>query len=987
MMLSIQLLVFLLLFLLLFSPSLAAEWSKFKTCSSLGFCRRHRHFSLSPSLSYQLLPDSLEIASWQSSPALIAHISSAAPHLPDLQLAVLHLGDAIFRVVVDEKTRSRDRNIVTDALDSSVKPLSLEKAVLLVDKDFATLTVPGLTVDVVMTFQPFAVKMVERETKVSLVELFSERRLLVEDEKKKPTPEPTPDPTPQTSEDTAKESGDAGENEKSEEEHTNDDVHDGLEDDEYDYDPGDLDDEEQGNQVEEGTNRNVEESSDGGCDGCFDEKFQSHNDPKLRGPEAVGADISFPFATHIYGIPERTVKFSLQDTVDIHGNASSEPYRLYNLDVFQFELDKPLGLYGAIPFIMARKEKDTVGMLWLNSAETYVDVRAHGDKLGKKTHWYSETGLIDVFLIHGPKASNVFQKYIGLTGPPAMPQRFALGYHQCRWNYRDEEDSKAVDKGFDDRDIPYDVLWLDIEHTDGKRYFTWDNTKFPDPTGLQNHIAARGRKMVTIIDPHIKRDNKYQLHKTATEKNYYVLKPDGKPFDGWCWPGSSSYFDFTSARVRQAWADHFNPKDYPHFTEHLYTWNDMNEPSVFNGPEGTMQKDLLHEGNVEHRHVHNIYGHYFMQATFEGLLKGHGGNDRPFVLSRSFFAGSQRYGAIWTGDNTADWDHLESTVRMLLPLQISGMVFAGADVGGFFGNPEPDLLTRWYQAAAFQPFFRGHAHLDTNRREPWLAGEPYTAYISKAIRTRYEYMPFWYTLFAGNALGRKGGFEESYAGPPMRPVWWEFPEDGNTDADQRQWMVGKALLVAPVLEKDVTTHEIYVPPGDIWYDLYHPAGYGMPLKSTGDVKLATELSRMVVFQRGGTIVPKMERRRRSTAAMAKDPFTLIIALDESRMASGELYLDDGKSYDHEKGVFTLRRFTFQDNMLSVKTIKGGDKDFIGSEAVIERLVILGYGSKAPGTAMIDDRTVNTVLAPKTGVLTVQRLQASAAKGEWILKLS
>ena len=120
---------------------------------------------------------------------------------------------------------------------------------------------------------------------------------------------------------------------------------------------------------------------------------------------------------------------------------------------------------------------------------------------------------------------------------------------------------------------------------------------------------------------------------------------------------------------------------------------------------------------------------------------------RPFVLSRAFFAGSQRYGSVWTGDNKASWEHFAVATPMLLTIGLAGLPFSGADVGGFFGDPEPELLTRWYQAGAFYPFFRAHAHLGSKRREPWLFGEPYTSQIRAAIRTRYSLLPLWYTLF------------------------------------------------------------------------------------------------------------------------------------------------------------------------------------------------------------------------------------------------
>ena len=158
------------------------------------------------------------------------------------------------------------------------------------------------------------------------------------------------------------------------------------------------------------------------------------------------------------------------------------------------------------------------------------------------------------------------------------------------------------------------------------------------------------------------------------------------------------------------------------------------------------------------------------KATREGHIRARP-DQRPFILSRSFFAGSQRDVAVWTGDNMAKWEHLAAAQPMLLTLQLSGIVFSGADVGGFFYNPEPELLVRWYQAAAYHPFFRGHAHIDTKRREPWLFGAENTALMRAAIRARYAILPYIYTLF----------YEAHSKGVPvMRPLFMEYPKDSAT---------------------------------------------------------------------------------------------------------------------------------------------------------------------------------------------------------------
>ena len=375
-------------------------------------------------------------------------------------------------------------------------------------------------------------------------------------------------------------------------------------------------------------------------EGMWEEKFSSHHDSKPYGPMSVGGDIVFPHSSHIFGLPEHASSTQLKSTSgeDAH---YKEPYRLYNLDVFEYELDETMALYGEVPLIVSQSaESGSVGVFWFNPTETFVDVEQI-ENGSTKTHWISESGIVDLFLLPGPNPRTLYEQYARLTGRVSLPPMFSLGYHQCRWNYRDENDVYEVHGKFEELDYPYDVLWLDIEHTDGKRYFTWDDNQFPNPIPMQEKLSDQGRKMVTIVDPHMKRDNNYYIHKEATAKGLYIKDQTGKKdYDGWCWPGSSSYLDFTNESVRSWWADQFAYNRYVGSTPSLYTWNDMNEPSVFNGPEVSMQKDLRNLDGVEHREWHNLYGILFQRATAEGLIRrNEGENVRPFVLSRSFFAG------------------------------------------------------------------------------------------------------------------------------------------------------------------------------------------------------------------------------------------------------------------------------------------------------------------------------------------------------------
>uniref|UniRef100_A0A8C9VE92 Glucosidase II alpha subunit n=1 Tax=Scleropages formosus TaxID=113540 RepID=A0A8C9VE92_SCLFO len=674
----------------------------------------------------------------------------------------------------------------------------------------------------------------------------------------------------------------------------------------------------------------------------WEETFKSHTDSKPNGPTAISMDFSLPGVEHVYGIPEHAENLRLK-TTDGH-----DPYRLYNLDVFQYELYNPMALYGSVPVLLSHSTQRTMGIFWLNAAETWVDisskaaentdsVQAPSKVAQTDVRWISESGIIDVFIMLGPKPTDVFAQYASLTGTQSFPPLFALGYHQCRWNYKDQEDVRSVDQGFDDHDIPYDFIWLDIEHADGKRYFTWDPAHFSQPREMLQGLVDKRRKMVAIVDPHIKVDSGYRVHKEIRSKNLYVKNKDGGDYEGWCWPGTSGYPDFTNPEMRSWWASMFAYDQYEGSMENLYIWNDMNEPSVFNGPEVTMHKDALH-GSWEHRDIHNLYGLYVQMATADGLIQRSGGVERPFVLARAFFAGSQRYGAVWTGDNAAEWSHLKISIPMCLSLGLVGISFCGADVGGFFKSPSSELLVRWYQTGAYQPFFRAHAHLDTPRREPWLFGPENTALIREAVRQRYALLPYWYLLFyKAHGTGQ----------PVMRPLWVEYPEDVTTFTIDDEYLLAVSNFI-------ICTQ----PPSPI---------------------------QIPVFQRGGSIIPRKNRIRRSSSCMEKDPYTLYVALSPQGTAEGELYIDDGHTFNYEqKKQFVHRRFIFADSTLSSSNISP-DSQF-STASWVERVLILGAHKPSSVTLKTSGGSVASLefdFDEATSVLTVHKPGVNAG-ADWTL---
>lgn len=297
------------------------------------------------------------------------------------------------------------------------------------------------------------------------------------------------------------------------------------------------------------------------------EFFERQPDPRKAGPSSMGMDISFVKSKAIYGIPEHATSLSLKSTRGRIGTdekvlTRSDPYRLFNLDVFEYELDSTMALYGAIPIMLGHDPKGSthrsVGVFWNNPSETWVDVYDEHSEDGKMTHWMSESGGFSLYIFAGKNMKELQKTIRALVGAPQLPPTFSLGYHQCRWNYKSVSDVLEVHANFDKHNLPFDVIWLDIEHTDGKKYMSWDPNHFAQPEKMTEELGRTGRKLVTIVDPHLKKDQKWNIYKELTNKKLAVKsKADEGDFEGNCWPGNSVWTDYSNPEARKWWASLF----------------------------------------------------------------------------------------------------------------------------------------------------------------------------------------------------------------------------------------------------------------------------------------------------------------------------------------------------------------------------------------------------------------------------------------------
>jgi alpha-glucosidase len=585
---------------------------------------------------------------------------------------------------------------------------------------------------------------------------------------------------------------------------------------------------------------------------------------------------SMPLDEHYFGLGDKAGPIDHRD----------QAFTMWNTDAYGWsEGTDPL--YKSVPFFLAVRRGKAYGVFLGNTFRTSFD-------FGKQSRDYysfgSDGGDLDYYFIYGPEPKAVIESFTALVGRMPLPPRFALGYHQSRYSYFPESRVREVAHEFRVHKIPCDAIYLDIDYQDGNRAFTIDRSLFPSFEGMIRDLAKDGFKLVTITDPHIKKEPGYKPYDEGMAHDYFVHNPDGSVYVGEVWPGESVFPDFTRDEVREWFGTLYT--GFVHMGIRGF-WDDMNEPAVFRYPEKTMPLETVHRidgRKTTHREVHNVYGMQNARATYEGVSRLNR-DLRPFVLTRAAFAGTERYAAAWTGDNSATWTHYRLTLPTLLNLSVSGYPLVGVDVGGFAGSPTPELLTRWTELGAFIPLFRNHADKGTRDREPWVDGPEHEAIRRRYIETRYRLMPYIYTSIE----------ESTRTGVPlMRPMFFEFVDEAVQTTDS-EYMFGHDLLIAPKLFETVDALEVKLPEGT-WYDFWS----GTPVDGGTTLKLHPALDQLPVFVRGGAIIPEQSVVQ-NVDEIPHGPLELHVYPGQD--CRGSLYSDDGNTMAYTRGEFLHMRFS------------------------------------------------------------------------------
>lgn len=634
--------------------------------------------------------------------------------------------------------------------------------------------------------------------------------------------------------------------------------------------------------------------------------------------------------------------------LDRKGNA----YTNWNSDTFGYAVDMD-PIYSTIPFYIGIHHNLNYGVFMDNTYQSDFNFGASNNRFSSFT---AKGGEMNYYFIYNKNVAGIIQSYTSLTGRMKMPPLWSLGYQQNRYSYYPDTEVLRIAQTLREKQIPCDGITLDIHYMDHYQLFTWDKQRFPNPPELTSKLNKLGFKLTVIVDPGIKVQKGAPAYESGAKDSVFIQYPDKTFYTGQVWPGWCNFTDFTSEKGRAWWR-----KQVKFFADNGVSgiWNDMNEISTWGQK---MPSNVLFDfdgQHTSHLQAHNVYGLEMIRSSYEGAREHF--KERPFILTRSGYAGLQRYSAIWTGDNRAEDNHMLLGVRLMNSLGLSGVSFTGMDVGGFTGGASTALFTRWMQIGAFIPYYRNHTQLNTKSSEPWTYGEDALEISRNFINFRYKLLPYMYSNF----------YESTQTGMPvMRSLAIGNTFDGKIydPAFQNQFMFGNAFLVAP-FESTKEYGKIYLPQGD-WYNIYNDE----QLHGMQEVIKPLDMAHLPVFVKESSIIP-MESLVQTTAEAPTD--TLSLHIFNGKTANEfVLYEDDGKSYNYEKSDFNKRTISFNPTQHKI-TIGETAGNFISKFKAV-KLVLHGFAGL--GQVKVNSKAIKISQGYYTMIDPVNNIDPQGANG-------
>lgn len=568
--------------------------------------------------------------------------------------------------------------------------------------------------------------------------------------------------------------------------------------------------------------------------------------------------------------------------------------------------------YKTIPFYIALNKYKTYGILFDNSFRSYFDMgKSHEDIV----FFGAAGGHIQYYFIMEENIKGVLKEYSNLTGKMDMPPLWSLGYQQNRFSYSSQEEVLEVINKFKEKEIPIDIIYLDIDYMDGFRVMTFKEPEFKQAAKLINTLKINGIRTIVILDPGVKVDENYGVYVRGVEGNHFVRNKDGEVYVGHVWPNGSVFPDFSNEDAREWWKEEL--KDFIDKYDIDGIWNDMNEPCVFNNEFKTMPYECIHNGDygmLTHEEFHNRYGFEMSRCSSEAQ-KELSPNTRGFSMTRATYAGGQRYSSIWTGDNSSLWSQLRMSLPMNMNLGMSGFSFVGNDVGGFSLDCTEELFIRWMQVGAFLPIFRNHSNMHTKRQEPWEFGDRAEKISKNFIELRYKLLPYIYTSFYDS---------HKYGIPVFRPLVMEYENDENVFNISDEFMLGSSMFIAPIINEGERKREVYLPEGT-WYNYFTNEKY----TGNNTYTFKCDIDETLLFIKEGSIIPTYNAKYMNTENRPnKITFRVY-----GENAEGLYYYDDGTTYNYKRGVYILKKIKSNGDKVTEEFIHKGldteeDKEYI-----------------------------------------------------------
>ncbi|WP_435952895.1 TIM-barrel domain-containing protein [Dryocola sp. BD626] len=565
-------------------------------------------------------------------------------------------------------------------------------------------------------------------------------------------------------------------------------------------------------------------------------------------------------------------------------------YEMRNLDAMGYNAESTDPLYKHIPFTITRRPDVSFGMFYDNLSSCWLDLGNEIDNYHLPyRRWQAESGDVDYYLFLGPRVLDVTKAFVRLTGKTLFGPKWSLGYSGSTMHYTDAPDAQQQLLGFirlcHEHAIPCDSFQLSSGYTSigNKRYvFNWNYDKVPQPKAMSQAFHDAGIRLAANIKPCLLQD--HPRYSEVAERGLFIKDSEhNSPERSSFWDDEGSHLDFTNPETVKWWQNGVTTQLLEMGIDS--TWNDNNEYEVWDGEarcHGFGEEIAI-------KNIRPVMPLLMMRASLEAQ-QAFAPEKRPYLISRSGCAGMQRYVQTWSGDNRTSWNTLRYNTRMGVGMSLSGLYNVGHDVGGFSGDkPDAELFVRWVQNGVMHPRFTIHSWNDDQTvNEPWMY-PAITPAIRSAIETRYRLLPYFYTL-----LWQAHADDE----PMLRPTFLDHEHDAKTFDECDDFMLGRDLLVASVVEPGQRLREVWLPEnGEGWYDYYT----GQWFSGGQNVVLDAPLERLPLLVRAGAALPHSARITHVDAKADDVRELKIFPLRGTGVSHGSLFEDDGESWGYKEG--------------------------------------------------------------------------------------